>query len=875
MVVAGRDFLKILRIDGNDISEATNLRGGPTKRTTWPHEVKWGTALMKDTIAAAGSNGLVCVYKDGKLERQLSEHTRLINRLAFNPNEGRLLLSGSADGTIKLWDLRGDKRSRATFLGNAEQVRDIQFNPLNTYEFAAGFDNGAVLRWDTRRPDYCERRISAHNGPCLSIDWHPDGRHIASAGRDKMVKVWDFNITDTRKNAKHSIHTAWPIAGVAWRPVGARILTTELATCFHRENCIQVWDLRRPYIPTKQIDSHDGAVTGIVWKEEDLLWSVGRDGKFFQSDLLHARQPIDRLSHVAIGWSADNEFAFAATPRPKPKQHVQTPEPDEDVFYRERRHSRAGSFKALRPPSQLNLLHLDTLPGTYQPTQHAAIMWWPEKYFDSEAFEFFANNYKVYVPPEERISDAFEYNACVAEHLNYHQDAHTWRMLAYAISIEEEEAEKIKQKREREEALRIQKELHEKRKAHLTVARSISNPSTRTTPLTRPVPDTPRAYTTQNVSDLKQYSTLQYDPLSLPPPSRFAPSLSSSTGSTTGPHSHSRPPTPPPRIASPQPPSPEFNVFPHSSRPMPIRNKKSPLSSLEPPPHHSLNSGQYGTGLEFGSSSYDEKPLVRDSDDEGSPEFGRSHGDTTVGLDSISEEERAHSPPLVGSASQQAPLGIPPKIIPISPKPHEKGVIPGIHHPAAGRLLLRDPPPDEPQPWDAALLIHKTLEFYVLGGELQFAATLVSLIARVVDLDYNQADDLLMSYIELLHRHSLFLPAAYLSKYAPTASPRAAVINNTSVPLSCGHCLKPMLNESGRGFWFCESCRRVQDGCAICRAPVVESRWTFCHECGHGGHDVCLEEWFVDEERRLRRTGGDADEVVCPVGGCGHVCGAC
>lgn len=34
-----------------------------------------------------------------------------------------------------------------------------------------------------------ERKVSAHNGPCLTVDWHPDGRTLASGGRDRTIKV--------------------------------------------------------------------------------------------------------------------------------------------------------------------------------------------------------------------------------------------------------------------------------------------------------------------------------------------------------------------------------------------------------------------------------------------------------------------------------------------------------------------------------------------------------------------------------------------------------------------------------------------------------------------------------------------------------------
>lgn len=34
-----------------------------------------------------------------------------------------------------------------------------------------------------------DRKVSAHNGPCLTVDWHPNGKLVASGGRDKTIKV--------------------------------------------------------------------------------------------------------------------------------------------------------------------------------------------------------------------------------------------------------------------------------------------------------------------------------------------------------------------------------------------------------------------------------------------------------------------------------------------------------------------------------------------------------------------------------------------------------------------------------------------------------------------------------------------------------------
>jgi len=40
-----------------------------------------------------------------------------------------------------------------------------------------------------RNSSIFERKWSAHNGLALTVDWHPEGRFVASGGRDKLIKV--------------------------------------------------------------------------------------------------------------------------------------------------------------------------------------------------------------------------------------------------------------------------------------------------------------------------------------------------------------------------------------------------------------------------------------------------------------------------------------------------------------------------------------------------------------------------------------------------------------------------------------------------------------------------------------------------------------
>ncbi|KAJ3041244.1 WD repeat-containing protein 24, partial [Rhizophlyctis rosea] len=316
VVVAGREVLKILSVTDRAVTEVLNLRVGVKLNLNFSsNDVKW-SPYARNTIATAATNGAVAIWdlnRPGvqKLDRILTEHARAVNRITFHPSEEVLMLSASQDGTMKLWDLRQrNSPARHTFEGKAESVRDVRFSPTNAFEFAAAFENGNLQKWDIRNPSQLERKWSAHNGLALTVDWHPDGRLIASGGRDRQIKVWDTK--SEQRKPLYTFQTIAPVARVAWRPG----YETQLSSCSLTTDArIQTWDLGSPYIPMYALEAHENVATGFLWHNSNTVWSVSKDRMFISHDIRSAYKPMDLLNTNAHAWNCFGDMTFAIDER--------------------------------------------------------------------------------------------------------------------------------------------------------------------------------------------------------------------------------------------------------------------------------------------------------------------------------------------------------------------------------------------------------------------------------------------------------------------------------------------------------------------------------------------------------------------------------
>jgi WD40 repeat protein len=128
-------------------------------------------------------------------------------------------------------------------------------------------------------PSRYERKIHAHTGMPVNLDWHPKEKNwIATASLDKAIKVWDLSpsFSNERPSALFTLNHSEPVSIVKWRPNRKMQITAcSTATDAH----LYVWDFKRPYVPYASFDSLTNKV-----KSKKIFFN--RENGIFRKQLL-------------------------------------------------------------------------------------------------------------------------------------------------------------------------------------------------------------------------------------------------------------------------------------------------------------------------------------------------------------------------------------------------------------------------------------------------------------------------------------------------------------------------------------------------------------------------------------------------------------
>ncbi|KAM9384225.1 histone-binding protein RBBP4 [Pholidichthys leucotaenia] len=139
-----------------------------------------------------------------KPNHSIQAHTAEVNCLSFNPFEEFILITGSADKTVALWDLRNMKLKLHSFDFHKDEVFQVHWSPHTETIFASSGTDCRLNVWDLSKIDAPQSPEDAADGPpellfihgghrakISDFSWnHNEPWVICSISEDKLLQVW-------------------------------------------------------------------------------------------------------------------------------------------------------------------------------------------------------------------------------------------------------------------------------------------------------------------------------------------------------------------------------------------------------------------------------------------------------------------------------------------------------------------------------------------------------------------------------------------------------------------------------------------------------------------------------------------------------------
>lgn len=262
-----------------------------------------------DQVAVGYRGDGIKIYRisSGPQEAQCQELNVAVSALVWlSPS---VLVSGAEDGSLHGWMLR---RNSLQSLWLSSVCQKPVLGLAASQEFLASASEDFTVRlWPRQlltQPHAveelpCAAELRGHEGPVCCCSFSPDGRILATAGRDRNLLCWDVKVAQAPLliHTFSSCHRDW-ITGCTWTKDNILISCSS-------DGSVGLWNPEAGQ-QLGQFPGHQSAVSAVVAVEEHIV-SVSRDGTLKVWD----RQGVE-LTSIPAHSGPISQCAAALEPRP-------------------------------------------------------------------------------------------------------------------------------------------------------------------------------------------------------------------------------------------------------------------------------------------------------------------------------------------------------------------------------------------------------------------------------------------------------------------------------------------------------------------------------------------------------------------------------
>merc|ERR1739838_784818 len=265
---------------------------------------------------------VVSVKKSSKMSGEqmtckgtLRGHNGWITQIATTPVFPDMLLSASRDKTIIMWQLTREESQygipKRRLNGHSHFVSDVVISSDGQFCLSGSWD-GTLRLWDLASGN-TTRRFIGHTKDVLSVAFSADNRQIVSAARDRTIKLWN-TLGICKYTIQEQGHTEW-VSCVRFSPLAQNPVIVSSGW----DKLVKVWNLSNCKLK-RDYHGHSGYLNTVtVSPDGSLCASGGRDGTAKLWDLGSEEVKPEVMGHkegsppvcTSLCWSSDGQTLFA------------------------------------------------------------------------------------------------------------------------------------------------------------------------------------------------------------------------------------------------------------------------------------------------------------------------------------------------------------------------------------------------------------------------------------------------------------------------------------------------------------------------------------------------------------------------------------